>query len=183
MNQRYPYKKTLQASDRTPKLTKYFAGALFFCGVVLTIFEINIFRKTIIDWKIPGSIWLGTGLVSIFFTRKYLEHETKNIFMQLFINICGVGGILAYSFMATNYYLLDDKTTETIKTKIIKTGHLAKGKSGCEEPYADVRIKDFEKKLIYPCDFEMDKYRFVIVRTKKGFWGYNRILSQVPTIE
>lgn len=156
---------------------------LFFSGIILTIFEINIYRKTVIDWKIPTAIWLGIGLISLFYLRKYLaEHyNTKNIFLQLVFSVCSFGGLLTYSFMASNYYLIDKVETEIIKTPIIKTGHLAKGKNGCNNPYVDVYIKGAEKELIFPCDFEIEKYKFVSVRLTRGLFGFDRILEQSPT--
>ena len=155
---------------------------LFFCGLILTVFEINIFRKTVIDWKIPMGICLGMGLISWVWLRKYLAeyYNTKNIFIQLIFTICGLGGLFTYSFMAINYYFLQKNKIEIIKGVIIERGHLAKGKSGCGNSYARINIKGIKKELVFPCDFEIDKYKFVVVKLQCGFWGFARIIEQVP---
>lgn len=158
---------------------------LFFSGLILTIFEINIFQKTIIDWKIPTGIWFFTGFIFLPFTAKYLVnyYETTGFFLQSVFNICSFGGILVFIFMATNYYFHFDSQTETYKTKIIRTGHLAKGRSSCAPPYAEVVIKHLDKQLIFPCDFEIERYKYINLTVQKGIWGFDIILNQTPLIE
>jgi len=158
---------------------------LFLSGLILTIFEINIYRKTIIDWKIPTGIWFGIGLLQLIWLRKYLAeyYDTKSIIWQLVFSIVSFGGLFTYGFMATNYYLLNENETEKIKATVIKTGHLAKGKNGCGNPYAHIIIKGKEKELIFPCDFEIEKYKFVTVKLQQGFLGFDRVIDQVPENE
>ena len=156
---------------------------LFFTGLTLTIFEINIFHLTIIDWRIPTGVWLGVGIFALIFFRKVLReyYDTKNIFLQLVFTVCSFGGLSTYGFMASNYYMNASIETETLKTEIIKNGHLAKGRSGCGEPYANVIINGAEKQLIFPCDFEIERYRYVNIKLRRGFLGFYLILEQVPT--
>lgn len=169
--------------DKNRQWLGYVLIFLFFSGIILTVGEISIYRKTIIDWKIPTAIWLGVGLISVIYLRKYLGYYTNNIFLQLLFSVCSFGGLLTYSFMATNYYFINNVKTKVIKTPIIKTGHLAKGKNRCEYPYADVNIEGAKKELIFPCDFEIEKFKFVSVSLKPGLWGFDRILGQTPTEE
>jgi hypothetical protein len=169
--------------DKNLQWRAYVLIFLFFSGLILTVGEISIYRKTIIGWKAPTAIWLAVGLISVIFLRKYLSSYTKNIFLQLLFSVCSFGGLFTYSFMATNYYFIDNIKAEVVKTPIIKTGHLAKGKNKCEYPYADVNIKGAEKELIFPCDLEIEKYKFVSVSLKAGLWGFYRILEQTPTEE
>ena len=154
----------------------------FFSGLILTIFEINIFHKTIVDWKIPTSIWFFGGLLFAPFMSKHLVnyYNTTGLFLQSVFNICSFGGILVYVFMATNYYLGVDNQSETIRTEILKTGHLAKGRNGCGNPYADVKIKNSDKELIFPCNFEIERYKYVDLILKKGLLGFDIILAQIP---
>jgi len=183
--------KTLQSQQKDKPVLKeskwvnYSLTFLFFSGLVLTVFEINIFRKTIIDWKIPTGIWLGVGLISLRWLRTYLaeNYNTKNVFLQLVFCVGSFGGIFAYGFMATNYYLLNNNEPKIIKTSITKTGHLAKGRNGCGNPYAYVKIKGVEKELIFPCNLEIEKYEFVLVTLQRGLLGFDRILDQIPESE
>jgi hypothetical protein len=181
-NEQTPRQKN-KPIDKNLQWMNYVLASLFFGGIILTVGEISIYRKTIIDWKIPTAIWVGVGLTSVIYLRRYLSHYTKNIFLQLVFSVCSLGGLLTYSFMATNYYFIDKVKTEVIKTPIIKIGYLAKGKNRCEYPYADVNIKGEEKELIFPCGFEIAKYKFVSVSLKRGLWGFDRILEQTPTEE
>lgn len=148
----------------------------------MTVFEINIFRKTLIDWKIPTGIWFGTGFISLVWLRTYLVeyYGTKHILLQLVFSVCSFGGLFTYGFMASNYYLLDKNQVQIIKTTIIETGHLAKGKNGCGNPYARVDIKGTEKELVFPCGFEIDKYKSVSVKLQGGLFGFDRLLEQTP---
>lgn len=176
-------KQTLQKKDKL-KWINYILMVLFFSGLILTIFEIDIFRKTVIDWKIPMGIGFGIGFISMLWLRKYLsEYQTKNIFLQLVFSVCSFGGIFTYGFMATNYYLLAKNEGEMIKATIIESGYLAQGQYGCENPYAYIYIKGTEKQLIFPCGFEIEKYKFVTVKLQRGFFGFDRIIDQVAENE
>ncbi len=160
----------------------YILSFLFFCGLILNVFTITIFRKTVIDWEVPTGIWLGFGLMSMLCLRKYSAkyYHIRNILWELFITIGSFGGFFTYGFMATNYYFLDKNEIETIKTTIIKTGHFAEGQSGCGNAHAHVNIKGKEKQLVFPCGFEIVKYKFITVKLQRGFLGYDRIMEQIP---
>ena len=180
--------KLVGNNTTTPKNKNWISPALtflFFTGLILTIFEINIFHLTIIDWKIPRGIWLGVGVLVLIFFRKVLTdyYDTKNIFLQLVFTVCSFGGLSTYGFMASNYYLNGNIETETLKTEIIKNGHLAKGRSGRGEPYANVIINGTEKQLIFPCGFEIERYKYVNIKLRRSFLGFDLILEQVPTNE
>lgn len=143
-------------------------------------FEIDIFHKTIIDWEIPAGIWLGAGLISaIIFQKNMREYLLiDSIFWRLIICAGSFGGFFTYGFMAANYYLEVGKTTEIVKVRIIETGYLADGGSGCEEPYAYVNIKGAEKQLIFPCEFELENYKFIKLKLRPGIFGFDKVLGQ-----
>jgi len=83
--------------------------------------------------------------------------------------------------MATNYYFPND-STKRITTKIIKTGHFAKGRYGndCEEPYCEVIIDNKEKQLVFPCDFKIENYTSIELTIKKGFCCFDIITDKQP---
>ena len=65
----------------------------FFAGIILTIFEISIYRVTIIHWSIPTGIWLSIGLICSRFNAKILANhmDAKTTFLQLIYNVASFG--------------------------------------------------------------------------------------------
>jgi hypothetical protein len=155
-------------------LTVLFIGAL-----LLTVFEIHIYRKTLIHWAIPTLIWFSTGLIMTPLTSNFLKkhYSISSFFLQLVYNVVTWGGILIFTFMATNYYLPKDDP-ETISTKIITTGHLAKGVDGCGEPYCDIVVRNIKKQLVFPCDFDLENYQEIELTIRKGFLGFDIITNK-----
>jgi len=174
--------ETRKQGDLVPKTTKNstILTTLFFTGLILQVFAIGIYRNTIIDWKVTSTIWLLTGLLSQRITTTMLNtyYRTTNYFMQLFFNVCAFGGIMAFCFLAINYYFNTDAPTEEVKAMIVKTGHLASGRNGCRNPYAAVEIQNTTKQLVFPCDTEMKKYRFVRLNIRRGFLGFDIIADR-----
>ncbi|WP_423149736.1 hypothetical protein [Rubrolithibacter danxiaensis] len=127
---------------------------------------------TLIDWYVPTSIWFLTGLIATPFTSTYLSeyYKTTNFFLHAVFNICTWGGLVICAMMIINYNFPTGAETQ-IKVKALNYGHLAKGKSGCAVPYVDVNIKGLNKELIFPCDFEVEKYKSVNVTIQEGFFG------------
>jgi hypothetical protein len=113
------------------------------------------------------------------FTKKH--YDTSGFFLQLVFNVFTWGGLLISSLMATNYYFSND-TSKIISTKIIRTGHLAKGRNGCEEPYCEIFIDNQKKELVFPCDIHLENYNEVELTITKGFWGFDVITEQRPTL-
>lgn len=178
------YEQTLKASKSKINWVSGALTALFIGAIILTVFEIEIYRKTLINWVLPTFIWVSIGLILTPLTSSFLKkyYDTDSFFLRLIFNIVIWGGLVIYSFMATNYYFPRDNS-KIIKTKIIKTGHLAKGRYGCGEPYCDVVIDKKEKQLTFPCDFEIEKYNFIELTIKKGLWGFDIIIDKRPTYE
>jgi hypothetical protein len=174
INRNLKTKRIQKSKDDKFNLNNTVLTILFFAGLILQVFAIGIYRNTIIDWKVTSIIWLFTGLISQRFTATILNtyYRTTNYFMQLFFNVCSFGGMMAFCFLSINYYFNTEAQTEIVKTLIVKTGHLAKGRHGCENPYADVEIQNTTKQLVFPCDTEIEKYKFVSLTIRKGFLGF-----------
>ncbi len=176
------YQRFLKALTTNINWVNSILSVLFIATLYLTVFEIQIYRKTIIHWGILTFIWFSTGLILTPLTSSFLKKyfDTNSFFLQLVFNVVTWGGLLIYAFMATNYYFPSD-SSKSITTKIIKTGHLAKGRYGCEEPYCEVVINRIEKQLFFPCDFKIENYNDIDLTIKKGFWGYDIISDKKPT--
>lgn len=163
--------------DITPKNT--FFTLLFFTGLYLSVLEINIYRKTFIPFSIPLFIWILTGLFITPFLLKMLPGYLKSdrIIYQIAFNIFTYGGIVAYLFMALNFY--GAKTYHISATLMVTgTGHLAKSRNSCGEPYAEVRYQELDKQLFFPCGTVIEDANTVTVILNKGFFGYDVIDDQ-----
>lgn len=165
--------------ERRKKSISFILSFLFLLGMVLIIFEINIYRDTIIEWTIPTAIWIFSGVLLTPFTSTLLNeyYDTKGIILQLIFNIAAFGGIVCYIFMALNFYFPFDRE-DVYHVEITNTGRLAKGRRGCGNPYADVKVKGHDKQLVFSCGFDVEKYSNVILIIKPGLLGFDIIMSK-----
>jgi energy-coupling factor transporter transmembrane protein EcfT len=147
-------------------------------GLILIYFEILIFRKTIINVWIPLSIIFLFGLFTFLFTKGHYKktYHLSGNFLPLLHSIVSLGLIACYIFMAANYYLSGERSVS--KAKILKTGHLAKGRRGCANPYCEIKINGLEKQLIFPCGFDIDNSNTVILTVEKGFFGFDVVIDK-----
>ncbi len=103
---------TITASEFKPVKTCLIILALV--GIVLTFFQVGIYRMTIIDWKILFSLYIITGILSTFLNHAFLSkhYDTQKFIHHLIYNTLTFGGIILYSFLALNYYLSKDESSE-----------------------------------------------------------------------
>ncbi|MBP8034140.1 MAG: hypothetical protein KAZ71_06045 [Bacteroidia bacterium] len=177
------YQQSLKTMKYKINWVKGILPIIFIGTLILTVFEIEIYRQTLINWAILTFIWFLPGIILTPFTRKFLKYhiETNSLFLQFLFNTVTWGGLLIYGFMATNYYY-PTKSIRTITAKIIRTGHLAKGRYGCGPPYCDVVINNKEKELIFPCGLEIEKYKSIDLKIQKGLWGFEIVAESTPVI-
>lgn len=156
------------------------------CWIILfTTLEVELYRNTVIDWVIPTSIYIVGGLVFSPMTSKLVGgYSTLSDYFWFSVgNILVFGGIVAYIFMALNFYFPSGEPT-FLKVQIIKRGYLSSGKSRYRgEPYADVKIYGADKELIFPRDIEIKNFKYVGVSIKKGLWGFDIIESKTLLTE
>ena len=76
-------------------------NALFFAGMLLTLWELDIYKKTLIDYRIATSLWIVPGLCLTPVLRKTLalHINTNSLFLQLIYNVVTWGGIIVFTFM------------------------------------------------------------------------------------
>lgn len=152
---------------------------LFLISIFLTIWEIEIYRQTVINFHTPLLIWLTTGLVLTPLMTKTLDnyYATKSVLLQLIFNAVTFGGIALFAFMSSNFYY---ETTElkTIQCQIINTGTLGKGLKGrCNQPYATVVVNGVKKQLIFNCETAINQFDRIELKLMPGRWGYSRIMK------
>jgi hypothetical protein len=159
-------------------LNSLLLSIFFIGGLILTVFEIDIYRVTIISYAIPTCIWIITGLFATPFFRNIptLQYNMQSFFLQIVYNIAAWGGIAVYVFMASNYCFAHGSITTTFR--VDNTGHLAKGRYGCGEPYVEINYYGVTKQLVFPCDMPVATYKTVELKTETGLWGYEIIKSK-----
>lgn len=173
-------------AQRKPKQTiphfKLINGVLvtlFLGSLLLTIWEINVYQKTFIPFKVPFLIWILTGLAFTPFLKRTLTvyFTTPFLFLQIVYNVVTWGGLFVSAFILTNYYGAE-KATTVVNEKILLTGHLAKGLKGhCEQPFIIINHNGAEKQLVYYCDTPVENYKSVDLTIAKGFWGYDIVVQ------
>lgn len=173
-------KKTAPKSKTNKPYVKHILYFSFIAGGILQVLACEIYRNTIIDWWVAPSVWLVTGIIAQRFLADVLSTSAaaSNYFLQLFHCLMSFGGPASYLFLATNYYIDRGSPSELVKVAIQRTGHLATGLHECGNPYTMVTIHNADKQLIFPCDLDISRYRYVIVNTKKGLLGYDCITDK-----
>ena len=149
---------------------------LFFAGVILLVAQIKIYHNTFINYIIPTTVWLITGLIAtpLLANTLTLNYNTNSTVLQLVYNMCTWGSIAVYAFMASNFYF-GQGSTVTFKTAITKTGELAKGAFSCGEPYVAVVYNGIEKDVTFDCGIPVANYKDLELSVKKGLWGFDVI--------
>lgn len=172
--------------NRKPKVNwiSIILSILFVFGVILVIFEIDIYRETIIDYRIPTCIWILPGLLITPFINKFLAkyYNTHSFLLQAVYNIGAWGGLFVYSFMAINYYF-PSENERSVTVEILDTGHLASGSQGCGNPYTEVFIEGREKQLIFPCNYDLEHFTHIDLTLTKGFWGFDVIKDKTTLVK
>jgi hypothetical protein len=153
-------------------------GMAFFGSLLLTIWEINIYRTTFIPIGLPLAIWVFAGLLLTPILSKFLAVYIRvtSLFWQLFYNVITFGGFAAFGFLWINCTFASNET-QTLNEKIISVGHLAKGRGGCEQPYVVINYYGLEKELVYYCDVNVEEAKSVYLTTAKGFFGFDVIIK------
>ncbi len=167
-----------RVSKRDKKLDALLT-VLFFLGLILLIWEIFIFRRTMIELKIPLLIWSipGIFLTPLLYNKfNKIDGMKAHWILHYVAHTCMTGAFLLFGFMASNYYFADNQTINK-RFEIIKKGSLCGSKGHREErqPYAEIDYYGFEKQLVftYSETEKIDSSKYVNLAVRKGFWGFD----------
>jgi hypothetical protein len=159
---------------------------LFLLGLILLIWEIFIYRKTIIELKIPLLLWLTPGvfLTPLLYKRmNYIDGMKAHWTLHYILHTCMTGAFILFAFMASNLYFADNKI-ENKTFDIIRTGSLpgSKGHRSERKPYVMINYEGMEKQLIfsYPETDKINSAKKVNLTVKRGLWGFD-ILEKYET--
>jgi len=160
-------------------------GGFFLLGIILTIWEIYIYRVTFISVYIPITIWILSGIlmmpllkrtINIYCFNPYTPGQIPMFFHYLY-NIVSFGGILIFLLMWINQ-TFNDKSKTIVTVPIVSYGHFVNSRRNCGEPYVHVIYKEIEKELVFPCGTEIDKYSGVYIEITKGLLGFEIIMNK-----
>jgi hypothetical protein len=145
------------------------------------IWQVNIFRNTIIDLKILIGIILVVGILTLLVDFKNYEKTYDYSGIELYIYssmhyIFGFGFIACSIFMLTNFYLADEtpvKQTYEIMDRSSLSGrkyHLDERK-----PTFDINYNGKIKELVFPHKYyeNMEFYSNVELEIWKGYFGFD----------
>jgi hypothetical protein len=162
------------------KIRKFYYPFIFFLGLILIIFEIEIFRNTIIDLNILMSLILLSGLLFLLFDfknyKKTYNYNGLKLYFNSIINfIVGYGFTVCSIFMFTNYYFASD-VIEDKEFKIIKRSSLPGGKNSRDKrkPTFTINFEGQEKELVFKNEYyeTMDNFGSIEISVQKGYFGF-----------
>ena len=152
---------------------------LFFISLSLAIWGTNIYRLTIIKPSYLYSVGAFGGLL-FNLTLSFLVKTSYSKVWNIFIKFCIGAGISYFGLLYLNQKFAD-KEVLTDKFKIIRTGTLARGKSGsCLQPFVIINFNGEEKQLVFYCNLEniIEIYSHVTLTYSKGLFGFEVIKSK-----
>ncbi|HTE25812.1 hypothetical protein [Flavitalea sp.] len=128
----------------------YFITAMV--GLVVSIFLVQLFRKTIIPYYVPLLVMLFVGIFTFFVTKRhYRQIFPKWGFLSIFTQSTFSWGFIAcYLFVATNYYWADGNV-QTFNFVIEKKSSLpgSRGRRTQRQPVVTIQYFGFAKELVF----------------------------------
>lgn len=146
------------------------------------IFQIEIYRNTIISWLIPASIIIAIGIISFLidfknYKRTY-EYSGFGLYFYSWMHyLIGFGFIFCSIFMLTNFYFAD-QNVKTESYEIVDRTSIrgtTKGRIEKEQPVFTINYKGINKELVFKNEFyeKMNFYKTVEFEIRKGFFGFD----------
>jgi hypothetical protein len=162
------------------KIRKFYYPFIFFLGLILIIFEIEIFRNTIIDLNILMSLILLSSLLFLLFDfknyKKTYNYSGFQLYFYLILNfIVGYGFTICSIFMFSNYHFASE-LTEKREFEIIERSFLPGGKNSRDKlkPTFTINFEGKEKELVFKNEYyeTMNNFGSVEISVQKGYFGF-----------
>ncbi|MGR7814021.1 hypothetical protein [Lacinutrix undariae] len=171
----------------TTKQKGLFYKIIFIFGLIAMIWQIHIYRQTVIPFIIPISIVLIMGLLTTFLAlndfQKLFNYSRKmSLYFWAFIQSAVSWGFLACAlFMLTNYYMAPAEAHKQTY-KIIDRSSLPGRKHYRHErkPTFKINHNGQLKELVFAHKYypKKDFYQSIDLTVKKGFLGYDILVEQ-----
>lgn len=184
-------KSNRKEDEKSHKRIDKFIKILFITSIILIIWEIVIFRETIIPVTPLLIIATLISLITTPITFKFLlkndadlkppnDEKSFNkinkkpsiiILCYFFLNWIVCGGLPVTAFILSNYYFAEKTTTEVT----VKVSNMGKLNGRNKTNYTDVIFPDGTKKELFPPrhvyeHWDIDSNQTIFI--KKGLWGY-----------
>ena len=168
------------------KYKKYFYNFIIIFGILLSIWQIKIYRLTFINPWILITITLICGclifIVDLKNYKKIFEYTGFGLYFYAFFHyILGFGLIISSLFCLTNFYLAEENK-QNVTLKIIESSYLNGGGrkyriNENKQPYFVISFKKEKKELVFSSKYfeDYDQYNKVELQIHKGFFGFDII--------
>lgn len=154
---------------------------LFFVGVILQIFAISLYRKTIIETKISVGIYIIVGIIGLILFNSKLKLHMSSLFQRIVLSIVTFGGITVFLFLFLNYQFAS-KTVTNNKYKIIEKSSLPGRKHHRSErsPTVYIMENNIKKEIVYPYSKtqEVENASYLVIEKSKGLFGFDIIKNK-----
>lgn len=171
----------------TKKQRKIFYGLFFFIGLALMLWQILIYRTTIIPSGLLAGIVFSVGTLTFLLDYRYYKktYDRYSWFRLLFYGFLqstiSYGFIACSFFVLTNYYFADEEVTQKAYS-ITKRSSLpgSKGSRSKRKPTFYINYKGIEKELVFPHEFYSDRhnYNLIVFEIRKGYFGFDILLNK-----
>lgn len=153
-------------------------------GLTIIVWEIFIYRKTIIPLWIPLTIIAVIGAYTTW--RDYKNYITAypgkgTLFFATMQNTVAWGFTICSVFMLSNYYLSNsEKRTRTFNIEEIDSMSGRKNHRGKRKPLIRINYDGQPKELVFSTEYfnKIDEHQQVTLVTKKGLFGFDVIVEQ-----
>lgn len=173
--------------DHNKRRKSLFYKSIFIAGILAILWEIYIYRLTLIELEVPFLIIFGTGALTTYFGLKDFQelfnYESRSsLYFWTFFQSTVSWGFLACSiFMLTNYYFADDNSQ--LKTyQIIERSSIPGGQNRRNErkPTFKIMYNGKPKELVFPHRYysKMETYKSIELEVRDGFFGYDILTKQ-----
>lgn len=168
------------------KKRNIFYQIVFLVGAVLIVWEIFIFRKTIISLNLLLLMIVVIGSLATFLDfknyREISELSGWKLYLYAFLQNTVSWGFIACSILVlSNYYLSQGQIIEE-RYAIIETSSMSgsKGNRSKRKPLVRIDYKGKMKELVFSNQYygELEEYTHVNIKVKKGFLNWDIIVSQ-----
>lgn len=162
--------------ETNAKQVRPFVIALFFAGPIALLFEIIMYRQTVVSFWLPFSAFILTGVITQPIAPPGVKENLKIV--RLFYCTLVYGGLFLTILMAVNYCFLSS-TSETREFPVQKTGFLTLPRSFKHgPPFAIVTIDGIEKMVTFPKETALITNNRVMIETRKGLLGFDVIVNK-----
>ena len=159
------YKMKLNNSKK-----KLFTNAPFFLGLVLNVFVVKFFAKTVVSPSTILLLYLITGTIFYFIIDKFFKLELNQFLKFVYCSV-SFGGLLSTILLLINLNFESSTNREILKVKILKKGLTTRGK----HPKIDAQVDGIVKGFIFHNVDDITEYSSVQLHIREGKIGWKTI--------